>query len=134
MTFKHFIVRCLGPVQRGIMAVARWGGSDLGPNEDNTPMGKAPYTEPVGYINPAIFFAAERDQLDAPPQVLQAELNACLETVRVRSGASLAMLGSLSIKYPPEEALARVFANYLLTGIYLERRYASGDRPDNIEA
>jgi hypothetical protein len=60
----------------------------------------------------------------ATPDILQAELNGCMESLRPKLASHFqGMMGSLTMQgYPMEECFVRILANAVHLGIYVERR------------
>jgi hypothetical protein len=116
-----------------VMPVGKWAADDtLDMPLDPNPHGA--YVTPVSYINQHVLLAAvddHRAQLEQDPENCQAVLNACLESVRCDQflGSSFRMFATLAAsgQYEPTEALARVLANVLMTGMLLEKRLQRGE-------
>ncbi len=127
--FAKILVKCLTPFYKGIMPVVAWASRtlELGGHYQPHPIETGSYVESVGYINPAVLMAAKRDQVVAceeNAEHYQATLNACMESFRADQiiNPLIAMMGSLIGKYDQKEMMARVFANVLCTGMFVERR------------
>lgn len=86
------------------------------------------WVEPSAELNRLVFAAALQDRLaalESQPQKEQAELNACMASLRdseVMKGM-LGLFGSLTASgYPIEESFLRVISNAVHFGIYVNRR------------
>lgn len=117
----RYLARLIGP---SLIRLAEWMSRQAagGANPLVNPPMPGVYVPANPLINPAVYQAALRDQLEAPPEEFQAELNACLETVRFDAVRNSAFLGTMAGVHGVNEALNRLAANLLVTGIYLERR------------
>lgn len=116
---------------RGLLPVIRWiGKNTFAVPPPGAPGEPAEYIQPAARINPIVLTRARDDmavEFAADPEGQQAELNACLESIRSEQikGGLLRMFGSLvAAEMPPDEAIMRVCANFLLMGVFLERRIA----------
>lgn len=115
-----------------IVHILKWSTGELlnTPKENKNPVETGPYVESVDYINVTLLMAAVSDhkqQLEQDSANCQAVLNACLEAVRHDQFIipAMQMFGSLATgKYQndPCEAMARVLANVLMTGMLMEKR------------
>ena len=104
--------------QRIAISIIRWAGVFGGSVEEH-----GSYVPPDPRITPLVVMAAWKD--GSGSEKTQAELNACMESLRqcdVLLGASRCMLGELSARFGVEEAFVRMTANHVLLGLNLQRR------------
>ena len=87
------------------------------------------YVPSSEFINPILLKAAFDDHVEgfkSNPENCQADLNACLESLRGAAQvpeALVKMLGMLTASgYPAQEALLRVLANAVYLGINIQKR------------
>lgn len=130
-TLKSIVIKLVTIVHTNIMnPVCVWASDGMldVPTSSN-PVETGSYVESVDYINFTLLMAAVEDhrtQLEQDPENCQAVLNACLEAVRHEKflNPAMQMMASLSMNgtYTPAEAIARVLANVLLTGMNMEKR------------
>jgi len=102
------------------MHIIRWAGKDL---VAPPPSAFPDYVTADPRITPLVIMAAWHHEEGTEGR--QAELNACMESLReceVMLGASVRMLGELSVQYGVQEAFVRMMANHVLLGINLQRR------------
>jgi hypothetical protein len=102
------------------------------------------FISPANAINPWLFSRVLGDmekQWRENAEATQAELNGCMESLRPEIAHTFQrMMGSLSMKYPMEEAWLRVAANAVQFGMHVERRLNqpgdsdSGERPESPDA
>jgi hypothetical protein len=103
------------------MRIVRWAGVDFIPPAGSEERFLA-YVPADPRITPLVMMAAWKSDFDSLKR--QAELNACMESLRqceVLLSASQQMLGELSVQYGIPEAFVRMTANHVLLGMNLER-------------
>jgi hypothetical protein len=109
---------------RVIVPLARWATRDKLPSLVTE--GIPQYVDPDPRLNPLVLAQVLND-LEAgwvkTPEVLQAELNGCMELMKSETANRfLALVMGLLTQYPPAESYVRMMANALQLGMYLERR------------
>jgi hypothetical protein len=118
----NFMRHWLTLQQRLAFHVIKWAGPDLiGPPA----FPSSEYVPADSRITPMLLNAAFIDGFGT--ETRQAELNACMESLRDCQNimdAAQRMLGELAVHYGVEEALVRVAANQVLLGMNIARRLA----------
>ena len=129
----RLVIKLCTLVGMALLTIARWcaqRNSDSKKRIDEAMAdGLHAYVPSSEFINPILLKAAFDDQVEgfkSNPENCQADLNACLESLRGAAQvpeALVEMLGTLAASgYPVQEALLRVLANAVYLGINIQKR------------